>query len=385
MKILMLSWNFPPVRGGIEDVVANLLEGLRAAGHEVRVITAHVAQANDPPAVIRASRPGVRAFLLAAVGRGLALARVERPDVVLCGSVVAAPAAWVLRQRFGVPYLVLVHGTDVVRGGRLHRWAVRWLLRRAARIASNSANTLRLLEKMGLPAERVDVIHPGVWAERFAPAALAPDRAELPEAEGRRILLTVGRLVRRKGVLPFVEHVMPALVSQVPEVLLVVVGDDPIHSLAHSERLRGRIEQRVRELNLQDHVALLGEVSEKRLLGLFARADLFVLPCLDLPDDIEGFGIVFIEAGLAGTPSVATGVGGIPEAVEDGRTGILVAPGDHAAMLQVIRELLADEPRRRALGEAAAARGRAQFDWPIIVRQYQRSLERCVESHERAH
>jgi phosphatidylinositol alpha-1,6-mannosyltransferase len=377
MNILFLSWNYPPARGGIEYVVENLFHCL-AGKNSVRLLTAHAGVSAPEPNVERAPKRGIPAFLAFALRRGWSLCRREEPDAILCGTVVSAPAAVLLSWQFRIPFVVLVHGSDILYPGWFYQKAVRWLLRRATRLAANSNQTRNLLVAQGFDPSRIEVIYPGVRIDDF----LHSQSHENPElaalTAGRRVLLTVGRIIRRKGVLEFVEHVMPELVKTVPDILYLVVGDDAKASLVHKERLRDRINASVQTLGLQRNVRLLGTLSDKDLVSLYGRAHLFVLPCLDIPGDVEGFGIVFSEAALAGMPSVSTRVGGIPEAVLDGKTGLLVNPGDHAAMRNAIERLLLDEPLRRRLAQGGTERARAELAWPVIAAQYESLLVNCV-------
>ena len=237
MKILFLSWNYPPARGGIEYVVENLFYSL-AGKHSVRLLIAHADNAAREPNVERAPRRGIPEFLAFALRRGWSLCRRERPDAILCGTVVSAPAAVLLSWRFRVPFVVLVHGSDILYPGWFYQKAVRWLLRRATRLAANSNQTRNLLVAQGFGPSRIEVIYPGVRVEDF----MQPQTHENPElttlTAGRKVLLTVGRIIRRKGVLEFVEHVMPELVKAVPNALYLVVGDDAKASLVHHERLQ---------------------------------------------------------------------------------------------------------------------------------------------------
>jgi phosphatidylinositol alpha-1,6-mannosyltransferase len=377
MKVLLLSWNFPPTLGGIEYVVGNTFAGLRRAGHPVQVITG----AADAPAqdgVHRPRRGGLLTYLGFAFFRGWALCRAERPDVIVCGTVVPAPAAWLLALRYRRPVIILVHGSDVVYENWLYRRASRFLFRRARRLTANSHHTRGLLEEAGLPCGRIEVVHPGVDVRAFETEPERGAEALLESLQGRNVLLSVGRLIRRKGLLEFVRDVLPGLVQRDPNLSLVLVGDDATASLAHGERMRARIERAAQEAGLGAHVILTGTLPDAEVVRLFYRADLFVLPCLKLPGDVEGFGIVFLEAALAGTASVATRVGGIPDAVIDGETGLLVEPGDPSAFGEAVFRLLEDVPLRERLARTGAERARAEFSWDAITAQYIQVFEKCL-------
>ena len=375
MRILLLSWNFPPTLGGIEYVVGNLFAGL-CKKNEVRLITGLHNGANPEEHVIRCPRKGLKAYVPFSFTKGFNLCRSFKPDMILCGSVVPAPAAWMLSILFRVPYVVLMHGSDILYPGRIYQAVVKFVLRHATRLSANSGQTRQLLIQAGMKPEKIDVVHPGVRIEDFEQGPEMGAETILKEAEGRRVLMTVGRLIRRKGVQEFVENVMPALVAAHPDVLYLVVGDDAKASLVHKERLRDRIQASIERLNLQKHVKLLGSLEQKDLLSLYFRADIFVLPCLDIPGDIEGFGIVFSEAALAGAPSLATQVGGIPEAVIDGETGLLVEPGNFEALTAAALRLLEDESLRSRLAQNGAQRARTHFSWQVITNAYEDVCQR---------
>jgi len=174
--------------------------------------------------------------------------------------------------------------------------------------------------------------------------------------------------------------VLPKLVAADPSVLYLVVGGDATASLAHRERLSDKIRSRIEELGLAEHAVLLGQRSDDELVALYRRADLFVLPVLEIPGDIEGFGIVFLEAALGSTTSVSTRVGGIPDAVADGETGLLVAPGDPNAMAAAISQLLADDELRERLARRAETRARSEFGWDAVSARLAKVLESAQRS-----
>jgi phosphatidyl-myo-inositol dimannoside synthase len=374
MKILLLSWNYPPAQGGIEYVVENLYRGLRRAGHDVHVVTSYAQEPERDDHVHRCPRRGLKAYVVYALLAAARLLRRWHADVIVCGSLVAAPAAYLLSRWFSMPYGVLVHGSDVLRPGRIYQRAVRFLLGRADLICANSTPVKEILVRAGLGAGKIRVLHPGVRVEDYAREPVGAAQSIVDAARGRQVILSVGRLIKRKGALELVTQVMPQLVKEMPDVLLLIVGDDATRSLVHAERMRDVIARRVVELGLSGHVRLLGTLPDDQVVRLMFRADVFVMPCLDLPGDVEGFGIVLLEAALAGTAAVAARVGGIVDAVVDGETGLLVAPGDWNAVRAAIRRVLEDDALRERLASRAAARARREFSWNVVVDRYVEAL-----------
>jgi phosphatidyl-myo-inositol dimannoside synthase len=383
MQILVMSWNYPPTVGGIEAVVGNLVAGLRGRGHAVWVVTGAHPEAGEEEGVFRAKGGGLPGYVLYAFWRGWGICRRNRPDLILCGSVVPAPAAWLLSLWFRCPFVVLAHGSDILHPNWVYQRAVRFLFRRAARICANSTPTGDLLRGIGIPDERIDVVFPGVRVQDFDREPTSGVEELLARLGRRPMLLSVGRLIRRKGLLEFVREVMPALVRQFPEVVLVIVGGDAVRSLVHTERMGEQIRAQAAEIGLEDHVVLTGPLSDPEVIRLYFRSDVFVLPCLEIPGDVEGFGIVFLEAALAGSPAVATRVGGIPDAVVDGETGLLVPPGDFEALAEAVGKLLADPERRARLAAAAATRARARFSWEAVTAAYEAAFRRCLPAEGR--
>lgn len=377
LRVLLLAWNFPPAVGGIESVARHLADGLPRCGREVFTVARYAPQPENDPAIARPTRPGFlayQAFSLQAAWRRL---RVVGADVILCAGIVNAPVAWVLSRRFGRPFVLLAHGSDVAHGGWWYQKSMRFLFRRAAGVAANSDHTRQALVSAGCVPERVRVIHPGVDEALFPEVGV--DAVELwrtrHHLQGRRVLLSAGRLIRRKGIAEFVENVVPALRRRFPELVYVVAGGDATASLAHAERLLEPLRERVRALGLSENVRLLGNVSDTDLRELYHVADLFVLPAIRVQGDVEGFGIVFLEAALAKTPAVATRLGGIPDAVESGRSGILLDPGDWEGMARAIIALLEDETRLGRWGAAARQRVLDSFTWHDIVLRYSGFVE----------
>ena len=275
------------------------------------------------------------------------------------GLVGAAVAA-----RLGVPLLIYAHGEEV-RGADLGRELnalARLAFRRAGLVVANTRTTAGLLtEDWGLPAGKVRVLHPGVDAARFTPAppdpaAGAAARAALGWGD-RPVVLTIGRLQRRKGQDVMI-RALPAIRKAVPDVLYAVVGG-------------GESERELRELagaeGVADAVHFHGAVGETAMLSAHRHCDLFALPNRDVGTDSEGFGIVLLEAAACGRATLCGTAGGTGEAVEDGVTGVRTDGGDPAAVAAAVVALLTDPARRAAMGRAGRARVERSFDWPALV------------------
>jgi len=384
LRVLLLAWNYPPALGGIEDVACHLADSLRQSGFDLRGIArAGAREAAGALGVHRPKRPGLRRYLLFSFWQGLVHCIRERPHMIVCPGIVDAPTGSFLATLFRIRLVLLAHGSDVVHGGAVYRFVVRFLFRRADGIAANSANTVRLLSDLGCKPERIRLIHPGIDAGAFRVDVQdrARIRAQLDVAD-RRVVLSAGRVIRRKGIHLFVTECLPGLVKAFPDLLYVIAGGDASESLVHHESLLAEIRESVERLGLSENVLITGKVTDADLRAYYQAADVFLMPAIEVPGDVEGFGIVFLEAAAAEVPAVATVCGGIPEAVVHNKTGLLVAPGDWMAIERAVSTLLHDDNFRRRLGAAACARAFAEFDWSKIGAAYREEILVWAGQHQ---
>jgi phosphatidylinositol alpha-1,6-mannosyltransferase len=290
-------------------------------------------------------------------------------------------AAWLLKRLAGIPYLLFVHGEEmrIAGGSRELTWMARRVLAGATRLIANSHNTARILrEEWSVSEERISVLHPGVDTERFRPASrCAATRERLGWGE-RRVILTVGRLQKRKGH-DMLIRALPAIREGVPDVLYSIVGDG---------EERQALERLVEEMNVRGHVQFRGEPSDNELVECYQQCDLFVLPNREVDGDIEGFGMVLVEAQACGKPVIAGDSGGTAETMDVGNTGEIVNCDGPEALGTTITSALLKPERLAAIGSRAREWAVDHFDWaqmashPTVQREITRSL--CRERREAA-
>jgi phosphatidylinositol alpha-1,6-mannosyltransferase len=370
MGILVITWNFPPRRGGMENLLAGLCYNLKKT-HPVFVITSLAPPGTSGEDWISRSRwSGLVAFFIHAIWRGSLILRSDpKIKVIVGGSALAAPLVAFLAMILRRKSVVLVHGSDVVYPKAVYQLlCVRWL-KKCDRVIANSRYTATLAKQKGVSTDSISVIPPGLETAAFVRSEAAGTKKRLG-LEGKKVLLCVGRLARRKGVKEFVETCLPKIILKVPDACLVIVGENPTESLIHHDDVKAQIEARVRDLGLASYVRFLGRLDDQELTEIYQAADLLVLPVLPMKDDVEGFGIVLLEAAAAGKPVVATRVGGIPDAVEDGHSGLLMNPGDYESVSVTVVRLLGNERARREMGECGRARAQEKFRWEEVVKSY---------------
>ncbi len=363
-RILHITRNLPPLVGGMERLNWHIADELSRRA-QVQVIGPQGSAALKP-ANVELSEVPLRAlprFLLASAWRALRLARRQRPQIVLAGSGLTAPAAWLAARACGARAVAYVHGLDVAVRHPLYRAIWHPLLRRMDVVVANSRPTADLVRALGVVEERIRIVHPGAaLPEAPQPAQALRSFREQQGLGDARLLLSIGRLTRRKGLLEFVRNALPGIVHAAPDVVLAVIGDAPTDSLLAGVQSRDSIQTEADAAGVGRHLRFLGVITDPQALACaYESAALHVFPVRELPGDPEGFGMVAIEAAAHGLPTVAFGTGGIVDAVAEGRSGRLVAPGDYGglrdAVLAVMRE---GEGAWRSNAQAFAR----DFAWP---------------------
>lgn len=367
-RCILVSQMFPPAVGGSGVLLDNVYS--RMQGHEVIALVDSATVGSDSPAHPSLDVRGVRIdadawslFDPTAWPHQLRLARrihalaSRHQGVVHCGRAQPEGVAAFLasRVRGGPPYVFWAHGEDITVGGssRQFRATMSVIQRYASCALANSRNTADLLRSAGGYTGRVVVVYPGVDARRFHPAADDGSVRRRLAPHGELVLLSVARLQPRKGH-DLVLQAVRGLRRSVPAVRYVIVGTGG--ELEPLQRL-------TRELDLQDLVQFVGEVRDGELPAYFAAADVFVLPTRVEAYDFEGFGIVYLEAAAAGKPTIGGRNGGVPEAIVEGETGLLVSGASAAELEEALKALCDSEPLRRRLGSAGRERALRDFTW----------------------
>ncbi len=328
---LFVTRKYPPSVGGMQTLAAGVWEALRR-GAPGATLVAHGGSNRLLPAWLLHALPRVAA----------AIAR-RRVDSVLTGDALMYALCRPILAAGQIPNATMIHGTDVTYPNPIYRMVVHPALRRVPLVIANSQATAEAAISIGVERERVAVVRLGVTASPASTQSRqeARDglRRRLHIGEDQVILVTVGRLVRRKGVTWFVANVLPELP---PSVTYLVAGNGP---------MAVELQRTVAEHGLSERVHLMGAVDDADRERLLRGADIFVQPNIRVPGDMEGFGLVLLEAAMRGTPTVASGIEGILDAVVDGQTGFLVPAGDARAWTERLTSLVSMPSALRDIGE----------------------------------
>ncbi|MBX6751007.1 MAG: glycosyltransferase [Micromonosporaceae bacterium] len=378
MRVALISEHASPLAaiagvdaGGQNVHVAELAAALHRQGHAVTVYTRR--DAPDLPETVATPRgftvvhvpagparhipkdellPFMRPFGLWLAARWAA---TGAPDIVHAHFWMSGVAAEVATSEVPAPVVQTFHALGSVK--RRYQTTAdtsppvrvdieRRLALFAARVIAQCTDEVDELAALGVPRSKVSIVASGVDAQRFTPVGRAA-----PRTPGRRRILTVGRLVPRKGFDELV-HALPDL----PDAEVVVAGGPPgeLDTDPEARRLRSLAE----DLGVGDRLRLLGAVPPEQMPQWYRSAD--VVACTPW---YEPFGLTPLEAMACGVPVVARAVGGLRDSVVDGSTGFLVPPGDRRALVEALGAVLADEGRRREFGAAARLRAVSRYGW----------------------
>lgn len=367
MRLLQVCPFFAPHLGGVETHVEMVATELVRRGHEVTVLTSRhdprLPEREATPAgihVVRAHSWGTVFSTPLAIGTGRALDALPHPDVVHMHyppPVTSYLAARALK-RSRVPTCLTYH-CDLFLEGSVGRLATRVYekvflpptLSVANRIivhTSSYGRTSRVLQ-----GHRLEVIPSLVDTDRFSPREPDPELRARLGAEGRAVVLFVGRLVSHKGV----DDLLVAVEKLPPSALLVVVGDGP---------RREDLERSARDRGLQDRVRFVGSVSDEELPRYHALSSVVVLPSTNR---LEGFGLAIVEAMASGRPVVVADLPGVREVITEGEDGLLTQPLISEDLARTCASLLADPERARRLGENARASALRKYRVGVVVDQ----------------
>ena len=285
------------------------------------------------------------------------------PAAVHCGDLFPQDAAGLLlRKAAGIPFLVFVHGDEVSQTeGRRLQPRVRDVIYRGADaiVAANRYAYERVAAICGSD-QRITMITPGVDCAEFRPGERPAWIARKFDLGDDPVILTVGRLVKKKGH-ETVLRSLPEVLKKIPNLKYLVVGSGP-------EEVRLR--QVAEELGVAHCVRFAGDIAHQHLGDVYRAGDVFcMLNQQDASGDIESFGMVFIEAGAAGKPVIGGRSGGTAQSIVDGKTGFLCQPGDSGQLSDTLLRLLRNPELRQSMGQAAVLRARTEFDWDIRARE----------------
>ncbi len=375
-KILLITRNFPPLVGGMERLVFNIHKELS------KKYTCDIVGPKGCSAALSSNQniyecriSPVSVFLLSALLKSTWAAIRNSYSLCIAGSGVTAWIAILACKLRKIPCVTFIHGLDLIVDNRLYQVMFMPAIRHSDIVIANSQNTAYLAEKSGISPQKLIILHPGVELPDYSKnQACFRSRYKL---DGNKVLLSVGRLIPRKGLAEFIEYSLTAIIKECPEAILVIIGTEPENALHQTDSVLAAIHQAINSTRLEEHVMMLGRVDDDMLNAAYRESDVFVFPLLEVVGDVEGFGMVAVEAASHGLPTVAFSVGGAPDAIADGKSGFLVTPGDYPGLSRKITGILNDE--FATLTPTACRDHAARFHWDLFGDRLHEIIKHLVE------
>jgi phosphatidyl-myo-inositol dimannoside synthase len=380
-SLLISSAYFPPQTGGISRTMGTLAEAL--GPDEVCCLTAVSSTSAEKAglagvSVYRRPMAFAKGRMVQALGFGAAVTEImlrERPQLVQVATAYEGYMGLWLERWFNLPFIIYAHGNEIFSALSSSWPKPRLSLIKAARVLANSRFTAELVEKAGAHPARIEVVHGACDVSRFRPViANSQLRRELLGSTDRTpVILSVGGLMERKGH-DMVITALPKLTERFPNLVYLIAGEGPY---------RPKLEELSSAIGVRDHVSFAGRVSDQDLPDLYAISDVFVMPSRHRQEagDVEGLGLVYLEANACAKPVVAGRSGGVPDAVVDGVTGFLVDPLSAEDITSAIDRVLSSPELAGRLGSQGRDRVLREFTWPRFVDHIRHICESVVQEH----
>ena len=355
MKTLLFTLEYPPAIGGVGNYYGNMVKHWPKGEDNILILD------NNDGKLLDNRLPTLK-WLPCFWYLWQTLRKEKDVKYIIVGQVLPlGTVTWFITRFIKIPYLVILHGTDIsfgLRAGR-KRWLTKLILRNADHIISCNQYVAKKVDNY-FKDSRNSLVNPGIDINSYKPnPSLEAKLKEKYQLDSKITLFSIGRFVERKGfdkVIKSLHQVLP----EVPNLKYFIAGR------GHKER---RLKELVASLKLDEKVIFLGKITDEEKWAWLSLADMFIMPSRVIEGDFEGFGIVYLEANLAGTPVIAGDSGGVRDAVEDGVNGLLVDPVDINSIAQGITRLAKDKNLRQKLGQQGRERAIEEFNWEKQARK----------------
>lgn len=364
MRILLATNDFPPKVGGIQTYSYQLAKNLTFLGEEIVVLAPGVEGdlEFDKKQNFKTIRIRNKLNLYLTFFSILRRERIERVLVAHRANY-ARLASWT-NLLWKTPYDIVVYGGEILLAGR--RESIRKNFERAKKVITISHFTKEKLIEIGIPEKKIVVIHPGVDPAKFNPGLDSSKIREKYNLGNKKVILTISHLVKRKGH-HNVLKALPQVLKKVPNLIYLIVGKGE-----NEKTLR----KMVKDLKLEERVIFAGKVRAEKLPLYYAACDLFIMPSYEIKErgDVEGFGIVFLEANACEKPVIGGRSGGVSDAIIDEETGLLVDPLNINQIADALVKLLTNPELARRMGEEGRGRVEKELNWQKMAEKIRRII-----------
>lgn len=339
MKTLLFTLEYPPFKGGVSNYYGNLV---KYWPDKISVLD------NGRGQLINGSLPFLN-WLPAIFALKKAIKKSGVEHVIVGQILPLGTAAWVCSKILKIKYSVIIHGMDFSYALRFwrKRFTARLILNRADKIIVSNSHTAKEIKRFlgDLTKDKIVMVNPGADESAAVNVQSINRLKNKYNLQNNIILLSVGRLVKRKGF-DLVDAAMPEILKQIPNLAYVIVGNEA-------------------ELKNSDfkNAVIINKASDQERNIWYQAADIFIMPSRNINGDYEGFGIVYLEANLAGKPVIAGESGGISDAVIDGLNGLIINPENIEEIVRTVIRLAQNQSIRKKMGERGRERALREFSW----------------------
>ncbi|NTV45650.1 MAG: glycosyltransferase family 4 protein [Chlorobiales bacterium] len=371
-EIVIFSEDFPPKDGGIAQWAMGVARSLRKMGYGVHVLTRYLSHAaegiqnQEPYPVVQVHGNRWRQFRSLYAYRGLKsfYESGKKPEVVIATTWNIARGLISLVRKHRTKLVVVIHGLEVTRkmSWLKRRWMVQTLNAADAIISVSQFTRKQVLDHYPVNPDKVLVLPNGVDSEYFCPGANTTALRKKFKLEGKKVILTLARLIERKGHDKVIEA-MPKVIQKVPDAHYLISGTPKGE---YYERLLKLIEA----LGLRDNVTFVGYIPAEEMNQYYNLCDVYIMPSRELEGvgDTEGFGITYLEANACEKPVIGGRSGGVVDAIVDGKTGYLVDPLSVDEIGEKLSLLLSDSELATRLGKSGRARIEEGYTWETVTK-----------------
>jgi len=353
MKILFITRKFPPTKGGMEKVAYDLYN--------------HLSEIED---VILVKWGGSNSWLpLVLPGiliRSVLILLTNKVDVIYLQDGLLSPLGVILKL-FRIPIVITIHGLDITYKNKVYQFVVPRCVAQLDNVICISQATKEECMHRGISKDKLSIVPNGISDDFFIENKDVDQLKEMLANElninltDKKIILSVGRLVERKGLHWFIENVIPKIKKQRQDFVYLIVGDGTF---------KEKIRESIKENNLKDCVYMVGKVDDACLKTLYNAADVFVMPNIPVKGDMEGFGIVLLEAASCGISIVASNIEGIKDAIKDGKNGFLIEVFNFGRFVEVINKLLDNNEKKQKNGTNVRTFTLQNYEWKKVAEEY---------------
>ncbi len=367
-KSLLITTDFPPQKGGVANYLSNFCDNLPK--DKIIVLTQNSTNCHfDGQQAYKIIRDNLYykyfwPYWLKTYFIAKKIIAKEKIEQIIISHVLPMGYIALLLK---LPYVVSLHGYDILAAQK-NAWKKYWLIKilnKAKLIIVNSNFTNFKVLNLKIDGTKIVTVYPcpNINPENLNKAEKQIIQREL-ELFHKKIMISVGRLVPRKGFDKVIEA-LPDILTQIPNLTYLIIGNGPDLK---------RLEKLAEKLKVLSNITFIEDVSDNNLPIYYDLADLFIMPARQIGADVEGFGIVYLEANLFGKPVIAGNSGGVAEAVVDKKTGLIINPENVSQISNAILRLFNNPELMNKLGVQGRQRVLTEFRWPIQIEKIKNLL-----------